>query len=586
MATITSVNNTTPGATYDIHDPATWIGGVVPGPNDTVVFQSNTATTWFLTQSWTIQGITWNVSSNRSESGIEVPNTVSQNITFTQTVTSWYGSTTPMTANPSELRTKPWLKINNPVGTTFTLNLPGSIGYVEGSGSWGSSAGTTGTTNLISCTQSGDAILNIAGDVQGHYFSYFFQAAPARNAILINTTNGYTEVNCNNIYGGRNWNTSGNYYAYYNNALHIVPSGSGSTSSAEINCSSIGINSGSNYPEMHAAAIYLGSSLQNGVTLNVTGDILWNRTLYGNVFSTHTGGTLTINATKISPGTEPWTQGYNEDVASGTTPQVTYRRNIYLSGNNAAAVTIFNCDIYGPNNINNNSSTTSYGIVTSGAHTAYHYGNIYSSTLNRYQIPLYFDNETSLWYHMTGTAFVSINPIAYSTRTLFLGFTGGFYHANVVQANDPTNVYSPNRCPFIVPTLTPNPNYTGGNQLTWTYIKGAANRAETTTMINANYTGYSPAESNVRLGIVYGNGLRTGTCAVPLPSQVALGIGVDNTVGTWAGDINIIDQSSFADAVWNYNLTQITNTTNGTGQRLLNNATIESTGDQIAALGV
>lgn len=578
MATITSVNNTTPGATYDIHDTTTWIGGVVPGPDDTVVFQSATATTWFLTQSWTIQGITWSASTNRSESGIEVPSTVSQNIIFTQTVTSWAGANTPMTNNSGAVRSKPWLRVDNPAGTTFTLNLPGSL-YLSLQGY------STVVTSLITCDQAGTAILNIAGDIRGHELSDSGAGALRKNAIYINGSSGYTEINCVNLRGGGNpSNDAVEFQAYLSNAIRIEGQLAGS--SVEINFSNMleWIMNTTNGWDLHnAGAISITGPAHNGITLNATGYISYAQNArYGNIWDNHTSGTLTINATEMNNGLELWTQGWNANY----TQTLNSRRNYYGSGNSADAITIFDCDIYGPNNIYNSTTSLNHSIITTGAATHYVYGNIYSSTLNRYQTPFYYDNDNVLFYHMTGTAYVSINPIVWSTRVQFLAFTGGFYHANVVQANDPTNLYSPNRCPFIVPTLTPNPNYTGGNQLTWTYIKGAANRAETTTMINANYTGYSPAESNVRLGVVYGNGLRTGTCAVPLPSQVALGIGVDNTVGTWAGDINIIDQSSFADAVWNYDLTQVTNTTNGTGQRLLNNATIESTGDQIAALGV
>lgn len=105
-------------------------------------------------------------------------------------------------------------------------------------------------------------------------------------------------------------------------------------------------------------------------------------------------------------------------------------------------------------------------------------------------------------------------------------------------------------------------------------------------MILGDYTGYSPIEANVRLGTVYGNGTKTGTLAVPAPYQVTLGVPTDNTVGTLVGEITVVDVPGIVAQVWNYDLTQITNTTNGPGQRLLNSATIESTGEQIAALGI
>jgi hypothetical protein len=576
MATITSVNNTTPGATYNIHDTTTWIGGVVPGPNDTVVFQSATATKWYLTQNWTIQGVTWTASTNRSDSGVEVPNTVSQNITWTNTVSTWIGGTTPMQSAVSESRATPFLLINNPVGTIFTLNLPGGI-YYSNTGVGHSNIDTT----IVRCTQAGSANINAPGLVMGHQYYAQDSTNYHKNAIAVIGSSGSTTVTCTEVRGGYNPYGTINAGAVFASGISIR--GLTGTGTVVINTDLVqGSFANTSRGNSNGCAIYLSGALASGVSVNVTGDIRAYGGQYGNIFTQHTSGTLNLTFAKMITDSASWAAGINEnyDTDSGK------RYCFYQNGNSQSAVVVFNGDIYGPYNIYNSSTNNNWNLVTSGAATHRVYGNIYSWNLNRYQIPFYFDNESVYWYHMSGTAYNSVNPIVWSTRVQFLTLSGGFYHANVVQSNDPTNLYSPNRCPFIVPTLTPNPNYTGGNQLTWTYIKGWENRGQTTTMINANYTGYSPAESNVRLGTVYGNGLRTGTCAVPLPSQVATGIGVDDTVGTWAGDVNVTDPSSFATAVWNYNLTQVTNTTNGTGQRLLNNATIESTGEQIAALGV
>jgi hypothetical protein len=577
MATITSVNNTTVGATYNIHDTTTWIGGVVPGPNDTVVFQSATATTWFLTQNWTIQGITWSASTNRSESGIEVPNTVSQDITFTQTSTSWYGNATPMQIS-TETRVKPWLKIVNPIGTTFTLNLPGNLGLE------GNTSALENTTKIIEIAQAGTANLNITGVIVGSRVAHSQGGDSARNAILINASSGYTEINCATLLGGGNSLTNATWVSRNSPAIYI--NGLSSGGSVEINCSNIAINyynTGGSIVH-NSPAIITAGNLQNGVTLNVTGDILYARADRGNLWIRHTAGTFTVNANQITATTENLTQGYNEAWNAGTLGGVRY--NVYCDANNVNSVTIFDCDIQGPNNINNTISTLNHSWITTGACTHKFYGNIYTSNLNRYQTPFYYDNDNVLWYHMAGTIFNSISSAVYHTRVAFIAFTGGFYHANVVQSNDPVNLYSPNKCPFIVSCLMPNPNYTGGTQMSWTFVKGADNRAETSTMILGDFVGYSPIESNVRLGTVYGNGTKTGTLAVPPPYNVTLGIPTDNTVGTLVSEITVIDVPGIVAQVWNYDLTQITNTTNGPGQRLLNNATIESTGEQIAALGV
>ena len=55
----------------------------------------------------------------------------------------------------------------------------------------------------------------------------------------------------------------------------------------------------------------------------------------------------------------------------------------------------------------------------------------------------------------------------------------------------------------------------------------------------------NPIAANVRSGVSYGGGNITGTLAVPLPSQVAVGVATDNTVGT-----AFVTGSDIATAVW------------------------------------
>jgi hypothetical protein len=579
MATITSVNNTTVGLTYNIHDPATWIGGVVPGPGDTVVFQSATATTWYLTQSWTIGTITWSVSLNRSESGIEIPSTLASDITFTQLSGNWVG-TGPMVSTSSELRAKPFLKVLNPAGTTVTINLPGAVYYTMSV----SSMPAVTDTSLITLSSAGNCYLNINGYVGGFVWADNTAAFRNRTTIRIHDISGYTEVNCTYITAGYSSSNGGNANGQGFSAFWVTGILSGGE--ARVNGTYIPNSTGTS-----AVAAQWGTTIRtnnsllgNGVTFNLSDYIGYNTALsgIGNIWAAHTSGTLTLIAPQINAGQELWTQGYNDNWEGSTTK----RRVYYCSADNVNSVTVFDADIYGPNNTNNTLSSNNYMLVTNGAVTHKIYGNIYTSTLNRYQVPFYYDSDSTYWYHMEGTAYNSISSVVWSTRVQYIGFYGGFYHANVVQSNDPVNLYAANRAPFIVPLLGPNPNYSGGNQLSWVYIKGPDNRAQTTTMINANYTGFTPAPADVRSGVVYGNGAFTGTCAVPQPFQVAFGVPVDATVGTWTGETNVLSTSAIAESVWNYDLNDITNTTNGSGQRLLNNATIESTGAQIAALGV
>ena len=91
------------------------------------------------------------------------------------------------------------------------------------------------------------------------------------------------------------------------------------------------------------------------------------------------------------------------------------------------------------------------------------------------------------------------------------------------------------------------------------------------TMYTPDVLSDSPPESDVRLGVEYANQSRTGTLSVPLPSQVSLGIAVDDTTGTAV--LNASD-------VWSEQVSNIT-TAGSIGERLKNASTVESTGDQL-----
>ena len=94
-------------------------------------------------------------------------------------------------------------------------------------------------------------------------------------------------------------------------------------------------------------------------------------------------------------------------------------------------------------------------------------------------------------------------------------------------------------------------------------------------VVLSNYVSDSPAPENVRSGIVYGPGSAlAGACVIPATSAVAAGVAVDGTVGT--GVILPAD-------VWDYAATNLTGAT--AGGRLAATATVESTGDQVTALG-
>ena len=65
------------------------------------------------------------------------------------------------------------------------------------------------------------------------------------------------------------------------------------------------------------------------------------------------------------------------------------------------------------------------------------------------------------------------------------------------------------------------------------------------TLIDATQNAAMPAANHVRSGLSYAGGAATGTLAVPLPSQVAVGVATDNTTGT-----AFVTGSDIATAVW------------------------------------
>jgi hypothetical protein len=94
-------------------------------------------------------------------------------------------------------------------------------------------------------------------------------------------------------------------------------------------------------------------------------------------------------------------------------------------------------------------------------------------------------------------------------------------------------------------------------------------------MFTADNTGLGPATNHVRSGVTYSG--MTGTLAVPLPSQVAVGVATDNTVGT-----AFVTGSDIAAAVWSAATRSITGGLVDTATTLTNAPTVP-TPSQIAS---
>jgi hypothetical protein len=90
----------------------------------------------------------------------------------------------------------------------------------------------------------------------------------------------------------------------------------------------------------------------------------------------------------------------------------------------------------------------------------------------------------------------------------------------------------------------------------------------------ADIAGQVPAQSDVRFGVSYQGGSKTGSAYIPAAASVGFGVPVDNTTGTAA-----LTPAS----VWDAATSSLT-TSGSIGERLKNASTVDTTGDQLAAL--
>ena len=108
-----------------------------------------------------------------------------------------------------------------------------------------------------------------------------------------------------------------------------------------------------------------------------------------------------------------------------------------------------------------------------------------------------------------------------------------------------------------------------------TFYKGITTGSSTRTLSDpADIAGQVPAQSDVRFGVTYQSGAKTGSAYIPSPSSVGFGVPVDNTTGTAA-----LTPAS----VWDAATSSLT-TSGSIGERLKNASTVDTTGDQLAAL--
>ena len=107
------------------------------------------------------------------------------------------------------------------------------------------------------------------------------------------------------------------------------------------------------------------------------------------------------------------------------------------------------------------------------------------------------------------------------------------------------------------------------------FYKGVTTGSSTRTLTDvADIAGQVPAQSDVRFGVTYQSGAKTGSAYIPAAASVGFGVPVDNTTGTAA-----LTPAS----VWDAATSSLT-TSGSIGERLKNASTVDTTGDQLAAL--
>ena len=107
------------------------------------------------------------------------------------------------------------------------------------------------------------------------------------------------------------------------------------------------------------------------------------------------------------------------------------------------------------------------------------------------------------------------------------------------------------------------------------FYKGITTGSSTRTLSDpADIAGQVPAQTDVRFGVTYQGGSKTGSAYIPAAASVAFGVPVDNTTGTAA---------LTPSAVWDTATSSLT-TSGSIGERLKNASTVDTTGDQLAAL--
>lgn len=220
-------------------------------------------------------------------------------------------------------------------------------------------------------------------------------------------------------------------------------------------------------------------------------------------------------------------------------------------------------NVYGGENLGSND----WGIQIVGIATVYITGNLFSgnsASANNYQA---INCTTASYINQVGAIYAGRNSV-------------GLVSSNASAINLLSGPFVCNEYGF-VPFQCARMNLIPSNTSYFEFRDSSTNGAvqpgpiaPPARLVVPGYAVDAPAVNNVRFNTVYASGTLTGTLRMPSPASVAFGVPVDNTTGT-----AVLSPQD----VWNVQ-TSALNTAGSIGNRLKNTATVDSTGDQIAAL--
>lgn len=296
-----------------------------------------------------------------------------------------------------------------------------------------------------------------------------------------------------------------------------------------------------------ASASYGVNNSNNGATLNITGNINGGTASSGYGVQNATGGTINIVGNCVS------------SVASGVNNAGAGTINITGNSTGGGAITGHGVGNNGSGTINVTGDST--GGPAGGSHGAH---NASSGVINIY-----------------GTAIgAATSGISYGLNN---AGTGNCY-VQIAKGSDFPNAGSTQPSPGSLQTAASGAYITVDAMIFGSggvapcagrhYIRNAGTNYVTMRESNAGPTlnlgelsADYPSTANVRSGISFDFGNRTGTCAVPPAGSVASGVAVDATTGTAALTPTALLGADLL-------------------TRLGTCATVQTTGDQIAAMGV